>query len=120
MNRGWLNLMGLARRSGRLLAGTETVMAALPRKQIGLVLAAADLSGSTIKRLAEAARASGTCFIIASTMQELGSATGCRGRGVYGITDDHLAAAIARAQAQADRGETAEGGVDDSRKDTRT
>lgn len=115
MNRKCLGLIGLARRAGRLLAGTETVLEAARRGRIRLAILAADLSPATRQKVS---RVLGTTRILmASGRDELGAAAGRPGRGVFGVTDENLAEAIFSAWTEDRQAGTAEGGIDDSRQD---
>ncbi|MCL6615001.1 MAG: ribosomal L7Ae/L30e/S12e/Gadd45 family protein [Firmicutes bacterium] len=117
MNGSWLAMLGLARRAGRLLAGTETVLAGIRRGRVSLLVLAADLSPATRERLARAAAASGVRMLVAGRLEELARATGCRGRGVYGVTGHDFAVKIESSLARDGAG-TAEGGGKDSEQDS--
>ncbi|MGQ9780042.1 MAG: L7Ae/L30e/S12e/Gadd45 family ribosomal protein [Bacillota bacterium] len=110
-------LLGLARRAGRLLAGTETVLAALKRGRVCLIVVASDLSPATKERLARAASAHGIRVVTAGRLAELARATGCPGRGVYGVTEPELAAKIVSSLASSPEAEMVEGGGKDSKQD---
>lgn len=94
MKGNWLNLLGLARRAGSLVAGTGTVQAAVQRGQVKLLVAAADLSPGSLDRVSRLARAHGLRLIVALDRRQLGLATGCGGRGVFGVTEAEFAAVI--------------------------
>lgn len=107
-------LLGLARRAGRLVAGTETVMGAVRHGQVALLIVAGDLSVPTRDRLARLAEAHHLPMIVALDRARLGTATGCPGRGVYGITDRNIARTVAASWANASARVRTEGGVDHS------
>ncbi|MGE5599419.1 MAG: L7Ae/L30e/S12e/Gadd45 family ribosomal protein [Bacteroidota bacterium] len=104
-------LLGLARRAGRLVAGTETVAAAVRHGQVALLIVAADLSAATRERLARLADAHHVPMIVALDRARLGTATGYPGRGVYGVTERNLARAVAASWAAVPAGGRTEGGV---------
>lgn len=108
----WTQLLGLARRAGQLLAGTETVSAAARQGRIALLIAAVDLSDKTRERLDRLARAHGIRLIFALDRHQLSSATGYPGRGVFGVTGIDLARAVISAwEAQCPAGGVTEGGI---------
>lgn len=117
MSQPWLALLGMARRAGQLLSGTETVRAAVRRGQILLIVAATDLSPKTKERLARLAQAHRTRLLFGASLAELSAATGHTGRGVYGLTQKDLANAIGRYFDADGLVGTAEGGVHDSQQD---
>ncbi|RPI49146.1 MAG: 50S ribosomal protein L7 [Chloroflexi bacterium] len=117
MSEPWLSLLGMARRAGRLVSGTETVSAAVRRGQVTLIMAAADLSPKTKERLTRLAQAHQVRLLFGASRAELGAATGYAGRGVYGLTQKDLANAIGRYFGADGLVGTAEGGVHDSQQD---
>jgi len=111
MSQRWLNLLGLARRAGHLAAGTETVSVAIQKGRAMLAVAAADLSAGTRERLARLTGSHHVDLIVDSSRSELGSITGCPGRGVYAVTDREFAKAIWSSWTANRQAGTAEGGV---------
>ncbi|NLG83561.1 MAG: 50S ribosomal protein L7ae [Firmicutes bacterium] len=107
-------MLGLARRAGRLFAGTETVVSALKRGRVDLVVMAVDLSPATKERLARLAAARGVQILTVGNREALARATGCPGRGVYGVAGHELAAKIASSLASLREAEMVEGGDKDS------
>ena len=108
----WVDLLGLARRAGQMLAGTETVTAAVQQGRVALLIVAADLSDSTRARLTRLAQTHHVQMITDLDRERLGSATGYPGRGVFAVLSKDLARAVQSSWAAArPAGEKAEGGV---------
>lgn len=117
MNQPWLALLGMARRAGQLVSGTETVSAAIRRGQVALIVAATDLSPKTKERLTRLAQAHRVRLLFGASRAELSAATGQASRGVFGLTQKDLANAIGRYFRADGLVGTAEGGVHDSQQD---
>ena len=94
MSNTWINLLGLARRAGQLVAGAQTVAAAISRGRVALLIVASDLSAASQKKLARLAQAHGVRMIVALDRHRLGLATNYPGRGVFGVTSKDFAQAI--------------------------
>ena len=94
MNGNWLNLLGLARRAGFLLAGTESVSAAVRRGQVDLIVISADIAAGTRDRMFRLARAHMVPIIQDEGCGQLDRLTGYPGRRVFGVTNGQLAKAI--------------------------
>ncbi|MGE5550692.1 MAG: L7Ae/L30e/S12e/Gadd45 family ribosomal protein [Bacteroidota bacterium] len=108
----WVDLLGLARRAGQLLAGTETVTAAVKQGRVALLILATDLSDGTRARLIRLAQAHGVRTITALDRERLGRATGYSGRGVFAVLNKDLAKAVLSSRAAArPHGDGTEGGV---------
>ncbi len=88
--------LGLSKRSRNLISGYNSCIYGMKRGKIRLLILAVDLTENTIqkfKRLAEAQRVQ---FRLYGTKESLSKMTGEVGRGIFGITDKNLAAAILR------------------------
>ncbi len=89
-----LDLLGLTRRAGRLLVGSE-VEGALGRRAVGLVVLARDLSRARGERILEAAQAVGVPVVVVGTKETLGRSVGRGDTGILGVPEGpHLAASI--------------------------
>lgn len=86
-----LNLLGLAQRAGRLVTGTDLVLAKI--KQADLLIIAAETSQQSAQRLKQAARAHSVPIIQIFTGLELSQAIG-RQRKVMAVTDNGFAQTI--------------------------
>jgi ribosomal protein L7Ae-like RNA K-turn-binding protein len=90
----WTNLLGLARRAGKLIAGTEAASQAIRRRQAFLLILADDLAPASQKKLRNLAEFHGVPIMAALTREELGRVTGCPGRGVFAVTSLEFAKLI--------------------------
>lgn len=82
-----LSLLGLARRAGKLLLGSDAVREAARRGGCPLILFAADLSPRTARTIRAAAEGKNTTtLLLHATMDEIGRAIGKR-TGVLAIND---------------------------------
>lgn len=87
MNNSLLQLLGIARRAGKLALGSEAACGAVRAKRAVLVLLASDLSPRTVRTVSAVAEQTGTKAItIRSTMDELSRALGKRS-GVIAVAD---------------------------------
>ena len=92
-----LNSIGLARKAGKILLGTDVVCDALKAGGVKLVLVSSLASQNTRKRIVEYASAYGTrTEIISATTDEIGSAVGKRPLACMGITDENFVKLIER------------------------
>jgi ribosomal protein L7Ae-like RNA K-turn-binding protein len=84
-----LRVLGLARRAGRVVVGSDAVRAASRQGKVAVIVVARDVGESARRRLRSALRATPT--FECGTMEELGAAVG-RGRVVVvAVTDSGLA-----------------------------
>ena len=84
--------IGIAQKAGKVAAGDTMVMEALKRKDVSLVIIAADAAESVV---GEIQRACGTVRIIRwRTKAELGLCTGKSPRGAIAVLDRGFAKAI--------------------------
>lgn len=87
MSNSLLQLLGIARRAGKLALGGDAAGEALRGKRAGLVLLASDLSPRTARAVSAAAEQSGAKAVaIRPAMDELARAVGKRS-GVIAVTD---------------------------------
>ena len=95
-NQPVLSRMGIARRAGRLAAGTEKVTAAIKNGTAHLVLLASDISPKTEKELRFLARGKTEIIRIDADLATMSAAIGIRA-GIAAVTDGGLAEAIRKA-----------------------
>ncbi len=88
-----LNLLGLAMRAGRLVSGTETVIADLNKEQIKIIILASDLHENSLEKVERAARKKKIAIINSFTAAELEHAIGKK-RKVLGLTDSGFSKAL--------------------------
>lgn len=106
-NNQLLNLLGLARRAGKLDLGTEAVKQAVRKHRAKLVLLAADLSPGTAASVSAAAGNAGVrASPLNAGMDEVEAALGKR-TGVIAVNDEGFAEAL-RKLSPSDRGGTNE------------
>ena len=89
--------IGLARKAGKLLSGTESVCDGIRGGKIRLVIASCDVSENTKKRISDCCTHYGVSLSIAPADKEtLGSAIGKPFAACVGITDENLSKLISR------------------------
>lgn len=88
-------LLGLAHRAGRLLAGEEAVRAALRSGKVRLILLAGDASLHTRARFTGPGTA-GVVVLVGGSRRDLGAAIGKGERVVVALTDPGFARRILR------------------------
>ena len=86
--------LGLSKRSRNLISGYNSCIYGMKRGKIRLLILAVDLTENTIKKFERLAEAQGIPFRIYGTKETLSEMTGEVGRGIFGISDNNLAAAI--------------------------
>lgn len=86
--------LGFAKKSGNLLAGFSTCVAAMKKKKIKLLILSEDLAENSMEKITSLARATGTPYRVHGHSDFLGPAAGSPGRAVFGITDGEFAGAI--------------------------
>jgi ribosomal protein L7Ae-like RNA K-turn-binding protein len=81
-----LNLLGLARRAGKLVTGEDMVLSAIRAGKVNLVFFAEDGGASSKKKFTDKTSSYDVAFTTALTRQELADATGLA-RTVLGVAD---------------------------------
>ena len=89
-----LQLVGLARRAGRAVAGTQAVRDAGRRGELRLILVAGDVTENARRRVSGVLADPAVEVVECATRQTLGRALGRQGVAVVGITDTGLASRI--------------------------
>ncbi|RVU71572.1 MULTISPECIES: ribosomal L7Ae/L30e/S12e/Gadd45 family protein [Lactobacillus] len=90
-----LNLLGLAMRAGKVIAGTETVIMGLAKQKVKVVIIASDLHENSLEKVNRAVRKANVQLVDLFTADELAHAIGKK-RKVIGITDQGFAKALAK------------------------
>lgn len=93
-------MLGLARRAGKVLAGTEAVLAAIRNGKAQLVLLANDSSANTKKAVLGKAKHYKVIVRVFSTREELGQALGLTPRSAVAVSDQGFRDAILRAMGE--------------------
>lgn len=88
-----LNLLGLARRAGRLTTGFEAVRESAVKKKSWLILCSDDLSAKTFKELEFAAKNTTECLRTGFSMDDISNAVGTK-TGCVSINDQGFAKAV--------------------------
>lgn len=86
--------LGLARKAGRLLTGTDTCRQAVRSGKLKLIIIAQDTAPGSLKKVKNAAESHGIPWRIFGNSDELSRITGSSGRYVFGITDAGFADVI--------------------------
>ncbi len=105
-----LQYIGLARKSGKLVIGTDSVIKSLQNNKIKLILIGSDASSSTLDKMEKKAFFYHIPLIKKYSSMELSFAVGKRSSMVFGLTDKGFAEAIMRTlQEETERGDHNEG-----------
>ena len=88
------NYLGLVKRAGKLVAGTDAVLKNLNKKQIKLIFVASDSSLSTIDKVEKKAFFYQITVIKKYSTEEIGTSIGSNNPKVIGITDTGFTKAI--------------------------
>lgn len=92
-----LNLLGLAKKAGRLEIGEEPTGAAARARQARLILVARDAADNTFRRVRHFADAGNVPWVsVPATKEELGRAVGRASCAMLAVTDTGIAAAVVR------------------------
>ena len=92
LNNKFLSMLGLARRAGKTLIGTDLVTKALPSGKIKLVIYASDSSQNTEKKITDKCKFYSVCCVNAGhTSDEISHAVGKSSSVcVVGISDENF------------------------------
>lgn len=102
--------IGLAKKAGKLVSGTQTCLAHI-KKNIILLIIAEDTSENTKKRLKNKAENSGVRYVVYGKAYKLSHTIGREGRNAIGITDANFALIIEKSIAAV----CEKGGVDEGK-----
>lgn len=94
MNNNFLNLLGLAKRAGKVTAGEDLCKRAVQSGAARLVIIAADASDNTKKSIINSCKYYGVRYVITADKTEIGKFTGASSRAVASVNDDNFAKAI--------------------------
>lgn len=87
-----LNLLGLIRRAGKLISGTEAVKEGIKNKEVFLILQAKEMNPNVLRSHLEYLENITICREF--NEEELTQATGLHNRRLLGITDEGFAHAL--------------------------
>lgn len=97
-----LNLLGIARRAGKLVMGTDSLLNTLPSKKIKLIMMANDVSESTYDKIDKKAYYYKVPVINKFSTEELSQALGVSSIKIIGIIDEGFVKSILK---EIERGE---------------
>ena len=89
-----LSLLGLAKRAGKVIVGTDAVISKLQANNLNLIFIAIDASMATIDKIEKKAFYYNVKIIKSFTSDELSDAIGSNNNKVLGIADSGFASAI--------------------------
>lgn len=89
-------MIGLAKRAGRLVTGTDAVIACIQSGKAVLVLAASDASEGTQKRIRDKCGTYNVRQLVWGTAQQLGHTVGMGSCAAAAVTDRNFAEGISR------------------------
>lgn len=89
-------MLGLARRAGKVVCGTDAVIDKVRTKKAYLVIVSSDVSESTIKRITDKCSFYGIQKILYGTSEENGKAIGKTDVATIAVTDKNFADTISR------------------------
>jgi ribosomal protein L7Ae-like RNA K-turn-binding protein len=101
-----LNLLGIARRAGKLIMGTDSLIKVLPSKKIKLIFIAKDASLATIDKIDKKAYFYQVQVVNIFTTDELSKALGVGSIKIIGIADEGFAKSM---REEIERGDLYEG-----------
>ena len=90
INKKVCGLLGLSRKSGNIIDGTDAVIENIIKGKIKLVLLAEDCSERTKRNLENISHEKRVRIFCYGTMEELSKAIGNRNKAVIGIKDSNL------------------------------
>lgn len=96
-------LLGLARKAGKVVMGETVCKEAMYRRKAGLVILAKDLNETTKKKMIEICEHRNISYLVISTKEELSACVGKSGYGVFAVTKKSFARAILEKLSEEDR-----------------
>lgn len=97
-----LNLLGIARRAGKLVMGTDSLLNTLPSRKIKLIFLASDVSDSTYDKIDRKAYYYQVPVVNIFSTEELSQALGVSSIKIIGIIDEGFTKSILK---ELERGE---------------
>ncbi|HRX42340.1 MAG TPA: ribosomal L7Ae/L30e/S12e/Gadd45 family protein [Clostridia bacterium] len=86
-DRGFYSAIGLARKAGKIVAGTVAVTQAVGRRKVRLVIVTEDLGTNTLNKIKAACNETGAELISYGSSEMLGNAIGRESIKIIGIID---------------------------------
>ena len=94
MNKKVISYIGLARRARKLVAGYNTSIFSIKKRQAKLILLCQGISENTESKLRNLCRKNNIPLRIYGTAEELSKAAGVENRGVFAVIDQNFANVI--------------------------
>lgn len=94
MNEGFLKMLGMAKRAGKVSAGEFICSKMIKNKAAKLVIIAEDASENTKKSVTDSCKFYGVKYIESGSKADLGKYTGSSERAVVSVNDNNFAEAI--------------------------
>ncbi len=94
MANDFLNLLGLAKRAGRVTTGEDMCKKAVQKGIARLIIIADDASDNTKKSITNSCKYYNVRYITAADKSEIGKFTGALSRAVVSVNDDNFVRAI--------------------------
>lgn len=94
MTNDFLNLLGLAKRAGKVTTGEDLCKKAVQKGISRLIIIAGDASDNTKKSIINSCKYYNVKYITAADKTEIGKYTGTLRRAVASVNDDNFARAI--------------------------
>lgn len=91
-----LGLLGLAKRAGKLVVGSQATKEALVRNRLSLLIFSLDAANGTTRKFEMLANQKGIPILRVSSKGPLGRAIGKESVSILGISDESFAAALSR------------------------
>ena len=88
-----LGFIGLIKRAGKLTGGSDSVIAAIRKREAKLLIATTDVSPNTISKILDNISYEIPMYRF-DTMEEMGHAISSPPRGIVAVTDEGFAAAL--------------------------
>lgn len=94
MTGNFLNMLGLAKRAGKVTTGEELCKRAVQSGVSRLIIIASDASDNTKKSIINSCKYYNVRYITAADKAEIGKFTGAKSRAVASVNDNSFAKAI--------------------------
>ena len=87
-------LLGLARKAGKVVFGTESTIEAINKKQVTLILVAEDAADRTKRNMEKIAKERQIPIYVYGTIEELSNSIGQHNKAILGIKEVHFSKEI--------------------------
>ncbi len=103
-NDGLMRLIGLARRAGKVVLGSDGIEASVRSGKAYFVVLASDAAENTAKRLTDKCKSYDVPFAVVGTKQSLGKISGREEAAAVAVTDRNFATGMMRVCEENNRG----------------